>query len=54
MNEDNYNRIIKTAQRAIRINRLLKDGNSAQEVVEKTGANRQLVDYYIKQLEINK
>jgi len=50
MNEEVYNKIVKTAKRALKIVKLLADGKTEQEVVEATGANRQLVHYYYLQL----
>ncbi len=50
MNKPTFEKIKETAKRTLKILDLIKDGCSPGEVVKKTGANRQLVDYYFKQV----
>lgn len=48
MNNKQIERIRITAKRTLKILDLIEQGLSVREIVEKTGADRQLVDYYIK------
>ena len=41
-------KIKSTAKRTLKIISHIEEGLSANEIVQKIGANRQLVDYYIK------
>ena len=50
MNEEKAKRLIEISKRTIKIITLIFEGLSAQEIVAKIGCNRQLVDYYFKQL----
>jgi hypothetical protein len=40
----------QVAKRTLKILDLIEQGLAAQEIVAKTGANRQLVDYYLKRV----
>jgi len=50
MNQKELDRIKEVANRTLKIVDLIAQGYEAQDIVKKTGANRQLVDYYIKRL----
>lgn len=50
MNKQRLNRMRLVAKRTLKILDCIEDGLSAGEIVQKTGANRQLVDYYINAL----
>lgn len=50
MNQEKADKLIKVAKRTIKIVELLMAGTSKNKIVELVGANRQLVDYYEKQL----
>lgn len=50
MNTEKAEHYRKIAKRTLKIISLIEKGFTSQEVVELTGANRQLVDYYFKQL----
>jgi len=38
----------EVAKRTLKILDLIEEGLTAQEIVARTGANRQLVDYYLR------
>lgn len=46
MNKEKLEQIKKTAKRTLKIIELIEQGLEPGEIVQKTGANRQLVDYY--------
>lgn len=48
MNTEQIEKIRKVAKRTLRIIALIEEGCTSGEIVARTGANRQLVDYYQK------
>lgn len=42
----------QVAKRTLKILDLIEEGITATEIVQKTGANRQLVDYYLNRAEL--
>lgn len=50
MNQERLERLKTTAKRTLKILELIEVGLTAREIVEKSRADRQLVDYYIKQV----
>lgn len=50
MNTEKFKRLRAYAERTIKILDLIKAGKTSQQIVEKLGVNRQLVEYYIKAL----
>lgn len=48
MDTEKINQLKKVAKRTLKILELIEKNSTAQEIVYKTGANRQLVDYYLK------
>ena len=51
MDKEKAKRLKEISQRAIKIIEMLDQEIPSQKIVEKLGCNRQLVDYYKKQLE---
>ena len=52
MDKEKAIRLKEISQRAINIIEMLEQEVPVQKIVEKLGCNRQLVDYYRKQLEL--
>ena len=50
MNTEKAKKLKDIAKRTIKIIEMLEAGSTVQEIVEKLGCNRQLVDYYKNQL----
>lgn len=48
MNTEKIQQLKKVAKRTLKILTLIEKGYTSNEVVEYSGANRQLVDYYFK------
>jgi len=47
MNKQAIEKIRNTAKRTLKIVKLIEEGKTGREIIEKTKADRQLVDYYI-------
>ena len=50
MNTQKLAKLRMTARRTLKILQLIEEGKTSQQIVEKLGVNRSLVDYYVNKL----